>query len=413
MTSPRVYLFLNLVALAFLGYIHLWGNLDQMSSNWTGPYYSGSANLELGGKFMVCESDIYQYNKLDKDALEKKFVFSPCQESVYYNHNPVGYCYLLKISRTFFGYLGDLNAAIVLQILFYFLCSYLLFQYVNVSNTVKILLFILFFLNPFVLRFTAFNFYYFWFIIPVFLSFVYITKSKLPLYLDFLLFILVSIIFSFRPTFLIIVPTILILSYYQLGLKNALIKVAILITVLLVCFQPAAKNFYHTATVGIGAYPNHYNITLSDDDAYQLYFIKTGEKLNASYGGNYYDPKTLEVYKEITQEYFLKYIQEYPLEFFRNALLNTGLAFSSGYITSLPYYAKVLLSVLGWLLLVLLLVNKEYLIPFLILANSATIVLYYPPIPAYILGNYLLLAYGVLILLEKKFIKGYTVSLFK
>jgi hypothetical protein len=146
--------------------------------------------------------------------------------------------------------------------------------------------------------------------------------------------------------------------------------------------------------IGVGAYPNPYGIQLSDDSGYQLYEMRFGETLSASLGGNLYLPEVYKTYRVLTKEVVLKQVQERPLLYLRNAVTNFAAAFSSGYINRAPSYVNYLSALLGVLLLWLLLRRDRYIVLAIALI-SATYCLYYPPIPAYMYGNYLLLVAGI------------------
>ena len=167
-------------------------------------------------------------------------------------------------------------------------------------------------------------------------------------------------------------------------------------TVVATGYSPSQKNFWHTAYVGVGAYPNAHVEGLSDDNGYALYRQRTGEPLNASLGGNYYDEKVMARYRDVSRSEFLGIARDDPGVLVRNAALNTLQGFTIGYLAGQRYVVHVAMALAGLLFAGLLLYTGQYVLTGLVLATIATFVPYYPPIPAYMYGAYLLLVVGLI-----------------
>jgi hypothetical protein len=366
-----------------------------MSPNWIAPYYSAAANLKFNSDFLVCAKDVIQYKNLDNIEKEHKYAFSKCnvEDLSFYNHNPIGFVYVIKLANIAFPFLGSQDSLILLQYIVFLLLSFFVFKNSKIDSTFKYFYLFLIALNPFILKYVIFNFYYFWQFVPIFIILLYLLKIKINYALLMFLIFISGFVFSFRPTVLLTIIFLLYLLFVNEGKLKLLSLLVVFVMPLLFTQKSNEKNFYHTSYVGLGAYDNPWDIKLSDDDGYRLYFNKTGEKLNASFGGNYFEKETILKYKEISKIEYLSHLQEEPILLIRNAVLNTLQGFSLGYNNN--FFLIIVSSVLGFFHLLLLLLKKQWMIIFSIIASIGTIVPYYPPIPAYIFGNYLLIVFSL------------------
>lgn len=364
-----------------------------MSPNWTAPYYSAAANLKFNSDFFVCEDDIIDFKNLDNRGLEHKYIFKKCDtDLVFYNHNPIGFAYILKLSYILFPFTGSQNSLILLNFCVFLLICFFIFRNSSIDNVFKYIFFFFFAINPLILKFVIFNFYYFWQIVPVFLILLYLLNIKIPYWLFFSFMLLSGLVFSFRPTLILITLALFYFIFIKENKFNLTLSLLLFLLPLLLVIKPNKKNFFHTAYVGLGAYENPWDINLSDNDGYDLYFDKTGDVLNASFGGNYFDDIVITHYSQITKDAYLDHFFENPLLIFRNALLNTIQGFSLGYYNH--FFVIITSLTLGLSHIILLLYYRQWKIIILILATIGTIVPYYPPIPAYIFGNYLILTFS-------------------
>jgi len=158
--------------------------------------------------------------------------------------------------------------------------------------------------------------------------------------------------------------------------------------------KPTEKIIWHTVYVGIGAYPNSNVSYLSDNFGYQLYRDSTGTELNASLGGNYYDDSVIKRYSEITKNTAIGILKKDPALFIRNALSNTFQCFSIGYVKTNSPILNIISAILGLLYCILLWKSKQNFIIVSILLYAFMFFVYYPPIPAYLFGAYILLVFS-------------------
>ena len=89
---------------------------------------------------------------------------------------------------------------------------------------------------------------------------------------------------------------------------------------------------------------------------------------------------------------YIKYVTQHPGDVVRNALTNLAQSFSFGYVTKSIKFSY-LSALLGTLVALLMIWRGMYLRMALLLMGVLGFVVYFPPIPAYMFGNYLLLAW--------------------
>lgn len=403
--KPAFLLFLGISLFINLLFVSIF-RFETMSPTWTGPYYSAAANLEFGGNFMVCPNQVHEFTKLDNIKLEDKYKFEKCNSPVFYNSNPIGFAYIIWGASHLFPFFGQQQALICLQVFLFFILCLIMLKDNAIPDLFKWDFIFLFMFNPFIIRFTDFNFYYFWQIFPAFLIILYFFKHKLEWYYLFPFLFITGLVVTFRPTLILIAGILLFQIFKNEKFSKAMLAIAFFLLPFLFAFKPSDKNFFHTAYVGIGAYTNPWGIKLSDNAGYDLYEKVRGVRLDASFGGNYYKDSVIKDYSVVAKAAYISMLKEKPGLFVKNAVVNTFLGFSTGYITQLPVWLHYLLALLGLLHLVLLAYLRKWYIILLILASVGTVVLYYPPIPAYIFGNYLILAFSIYSIIHELNLRG-------
>lgn len=362
------------------------------NENWIAPYLSAAANLSIGGEFMIDEAEVISFKELPVNQYYD-YHFSKSEQLTYYNHNPIGFAYIIRLSTFIFPFLGDTYALLLLQVLVHIGLSILLLKTIN--NKIFSLLFILIYaLNPIVINIVTLNFYYYWQCIPGFILLYCIAAKHLNKYTILILTILLLAATLARPTIILLSFGILILYFRYLPKAFAAVLSTTTIALFIFINKPMEKNIWHTIYVGLGAYPNEYATTMSDNYGYNLYEAKTGIKLNASVGGNYYETETIHEYKEITKATVIKIFKENPLIFIKAAMLNCLQCFSPGYINLGIQWLNILVAAIGCIFMVLLLKAKQYYIFLGIALYAGTFCLYYPPIQIYLFGAYVLLTFG-------------------
>ena len=381
---------------------------QSMSPVWTAPYFSAAANLDFRGKFIIDLDEVNLFKELDSEQ-RRNYKFAKTEVKRDYNHNPVAFAYIIVVAKQLFPFLGDMKALVWLQILIHSLITASIF-YALGNRLAKWLFVLVYGLNPLVLYFVAFPYYYFWQVMPAFGVVVLLLVSRESHQLEtlraptaFLILVfslILGLVMVTRPT-IIGITVVFFALFYSSRIQPIHIKVAATLLFILSCvitYQPTGKNIWHTAYIGIGAYPNSHLKALSDDTGYALYYDVTGEKLNASPGGNFYNQETMEKYKNITRRRVLELLRDEPDMFLRNAILNTLLGFSPGYLVRGSPSVNILMAIIGFIFITALLLKKQFILTVSVLAGTATYSLYFPPIPAYMFGNYILLGYSTVIL---------------
>ncbi|MDY7394199.1 hypothetical protein UMM65_03020 [Aureibaculum sp. 2210JD6-5] len=362
----------------------------RMSDNWMGPYLSAAHNLEWSGDFKISVNEVNYFKDLDVES-QDSYRFSQSTGLSHYNHNPIGYAYLIRGATFLFPFVGHQMAIILLQCFVFFLINFLFLTLNSFNNKQKWLFLILFTVNPIILRFVTFNFYYFWQIIPsVLFGYLILCKKPNSAVLSIMILLLPFIILT-RPTVVFALLIALFLLYKRTSLLFLTSSTIYIVLISFWLFQPIKKNIWHTIYTGLGAYTNSYNIKLNDNTTYKLYENKTGKKLNASIGGNYYNNDIINEYTEITKSETLKIFNKSPMLFIKNAIVNTLQGFSIGYINKAGDNINYIISFTGFLLACLLLYFKKYLWFLMIGLSIGSFTLYYPPIQAYMYGAYLLM----------------------
>jgi len=373
---------------------------SSMSPVWYGPYLSGALNLELGGEFLVSVEELDQFRELDNEA-RHAFKFKRKDNLEQYQANPIGYVYLVWVSQKLFPWVSHIHALEYFQLAAHIAFSMLILVYLK-ERWSQVLFFFIYAVNPIVVYYVVYPYYYFWQVVPsllfVLLFLTYrrkLSDSKKMLLISALSVLapLAGVVLSTRPTTLAILLFSLIFLFFHESIRKILAASLILVTLAAFLFvnKPMSKNFYHTVYVGFGAYPNAYLTKPSDHEGYALFEQEYGYALDGSIGGNYYQQENIEKYRELTKNRSLEIALENPGMIVRNAALSYFQSFTIGYLTERPIWVYYLLSIAGFVFACVLLVSRQYLLFLAISAASSTFVLYYPPIPAYMYGSYLLL----------------------
>ena len=362
------------------------------NDNWTAPYFSAAANLQLGGKFLVDAEDVLLFKELPaQEQYTYKFISNG--ELIYYNHNPIGFAYIIRIATLLFPFLGDAYALVLLQVILHILLCFLIIQSFR-NRTFTIIFTILYAINPLILNIVVLNYYYFWQCIPGFIVIYLTTAHKVDLRILTSLLILLVLSVLARPTIILVS---IFSMFFVFKRTTAAYSIPVIISILIVYFfiyENNNKNIWHTVYVGIAAYQQDEVRALSDDEAYSLYLEKTGDTLNASFGQNYYNDEVIKQYTAITKDTVYKLIKDKPLMFIRNAAINTLQIYSVGYLNLGNYTLNLLSAFTGLLILMTLLASGQLNIAFGILLSAITFTLYYPPIQAYLFGAYIFSVVG-------------------
>ncbi|TDB63475.1 hypothetical protein [Arundinibacter roseus] len=369
---------------------------QRMSTNWMGPFLSAAQHLQPGERtFLIDLEDVLRFKSLDNVVQEDAYHFAQSTNTQPYIYDPIGYPYLIKAATLLFPWAGNQLAIILLQCLVHSLLCICVFTAPGLPMGFRMLFFGFYALNPLILRFVIFNHYYFWQAIPSF----WLLFGALGIRAKFgwaVLFLTLPLVLLARPTTLFICLFCL-LVLYRFGPKaRALGYTIFFITTVTFLYVPNQKNPWHTMYVGIGGYSNPTGIKLSDESGYALFEENTGKLLNASTGGNYFEPKVQNTYHMLTRQAYLSAWKQHPFLLIKNSVVYFFGAFSLGYINKAPDWLNYFLAATGFLYFVFLLYKRKY---WLLAASTITVIgfaPYYPPIQAYMYGNYLLLIWALI-----------------
>jgi hypothetical protein len=311
---------------------------------------------------------------------------------------------VIAVAKQLFPWLSDVRALVAFQILLHVLLCLLILALLT-GPLRKLLFFMLYAINPLVIYFVTFPFYYFYQAVPSFaLIFLLLARGhwkgpmKAGLHAAYLaLCISLSVVLLIRSTTVAAIAAFFVLAFLWLPARRIyFVGLAAFVLIAVTGYSPSQKNFWHTAYIGIGAYPNEHMQGLSDNNGYALFERQTGVPLDASLGGNYYDGTVMSRYREISRVEFLAILRSDWPALMRNAVMNTLQGFTVGYLVGRPFVMHLAMTAAGLMVLVLLALSRQYVLAALIIVSNATFTLYYPPIPAYMYGAYALLAMGVL-----------------
>ena len=399
--KENLFLLLSALLMAVALYVSFYQWREQrMSTNWMAPFLSAAQYLDPSQRaFLMDVDDIEKFKSLDDTALEDTYLFSSAGTPQPYTYYPIGYAYLIKAATLLFPFVGHQVAAILFQSLFHVLLCLGLLSHRALSFRVRMLFLVLYALNPIVLRVVTLNFYYFWQVIPSFglLYLLLNIKSKIGWALTLLSLPLALLA---RSTTIFISAGFLGYLFWIRSRVGAIIYTLFLVGIVSWLYVPNDKNPWHTLYAGVGGYTNPDKIALSDESSYALYQKHTGVPLNPSIGGNFYDPAVQETYTAITQQEYLAVLKEHPVLLAKNAAAYFFAAFSVGYVNKAPDWLNYLIAVSGFIFFVLLGYHKKYLLLAAMMLGIGGFVLYYPPIPAYMYGNYVLLVWGLIEIIE-------------
>jgi hypothetical protein len=382
---------LLLAACAMIACALLFWNSRSQSSSWIYPFFSGAANLGLDLSWRVDISGFADFARIPYGQ-QMEFRFAAATEPsnlAPYSVLDRGYVYIVWVAQSVLFWLPQIKAVIWFQILFHVASSLWVMSRID-SRRQQIIFLLAYALNPIVLHFVTFAYLYYWQVIPSLAWCCYeVRTDKASMRSLYLLALALAAAFLIRQSTLPV--SLLILGLAAWRHRRRAGWVAILGFLVFVVFAKNPSQPWHTAYVGLGAYPNGAGIELSDESGYKLFKETIGIRIDTTPpNGNYYDETVRGQYYAVLKEQLAAYAKDHPVHLVRNAALNTLQAFSVGYPVGHLTLAYVS-AVMGLTVLVVLAFRQMYVTIALILAGVAGFVLYYPPIPAYMFGNYLLL----------------------
>jgi hypothetical protein len=383
---------LLLATVAMVAGALLFWNQGSQTAAWVYPYFSGAANLGPDLAWRIDAAGYPAFSALSY-AEQLSHVFVPAQEAdlTPYSILDRGYVFIVWVAQTLLFWLPSIKAVLWFQVVFH-IASVLWVLHLLPTGRQRLVFFLAYGVNPLVLHFVTFAYHYYWQVVPALLWLAYEARGGVRLERKIYGMALVMMaIFLVRQSTLLL--SLLMLGYWiwkERTLHAWLALFAVLVFVLLVK-NPSQP--WHTAYVGLGAYSNADGIELSDESGYSRYKALSGIQINTiPPAGNYYDAETRSAYYDALRTELTRYAAQHPGELVRNALLNSAQSFSMGYIVKSRKLSYLSAGV-GALVLLIMVWRGMYLRTAVLFAGVIGFVLYFPPIPAYMFGNYLLLAW--------------------
>ncbi len=365
------------------------------SADCTSAYLSGGANLTLNSGWRINSNEITNFVKLsNKDKLKYRFHKSEITKP--YIFNAIGFVYIDYLARNIFFWQGDLEAIKSFQILIHIILSlYILTLFSKIYQ--KVLFLALYVFNPIILYFVNFPYYYFWQVVVTAIFLIYLLKNKRIRYWIFLLSIIFAFIFIIRPSTLFISIFILVvIGYKEKSILNTILAIFLMLGTGFLLKGETHNRPWHTMYIGVGAYPNSYGIELVDNYGYKKFEKETG---TVTLGGCKRNDNYIKYLDFIKDKYF-EIIKKSPSLIIKNAILNIlesyGLGYKANYL-----YINYFSAFIGFILIVLLLYFKEYILFLAIGIASISFTPYYPPLGAYMYGSYILIIYAWIVLVGK------------
>ena len=384
-----------------------------MSPAWSVPYFSGAANLETGRgwRFLPSEADSIKQAR-GMDIYTYRFKKGDDQNLRTYRYNSSGYVYFIYLSQKIFPFVNEAGSVVILQLLLHAVCCLMLFRKLQMQLPKFIFLFG-YACNPLILYVVTFPFYYFvqaissflvlffytskrpawWLVIPLFLVgcfFLHCRKTVFPLEL------LICGLFLFRRQYLNASVCLALLLFFPVFLKKAGF------------ISDHNTGPWHTVFIGVGAYPNPYPFLreLSDNSGVNLYKKEKDPTISTALEGRYvYSIAIQEAYLSFVREKYISILKERPLLLLRNAVLNFFQGYSAGHVSNFSFLLNLLISATGVVVFLFLLLRKEYFYLTAIGLSHMSFSPFFPPIPVYMFGTYLLLVFSLSkVITEKKVI---------
>jgi len=369
---------------------------QMQSADCTSGYLSGGANWHMGYGWRVNRVEMENFSKLSVEERENyRFKESSEKNLDSYPFNAIGFVYIDYIARNIFFWQGDIEAVKSFQRLVHILLSiYILLILPKVYQ--KFLFFFLYAINPIVLYFVNFPYYYFWQVLGTSLFLIYIIRGKKIGKWIFLFSLVFAFLFITRPSTLFIsLFTLLYIGYREKTVLNSVIAILIMLGVGFALKGETKNKPWHTMYIGVGAYPNEYNITLEDSFGYKKFKEETGKE---TLGGCKQNDTYFEYLDFIKEKYFDIVKKSYPL-LIRNAFLNILESYGFGYKANYLYF-NYFSAFVGAILIILLLYFKHYFLFLAIGISSISFTPYYPPLGAYMFGSYILIAYAWIVVID-------------
>jgi len=373
-------------------------NQGWQGPNWTFPYFSGAANFERLFDWKISPSDFEQAKKLSAGDY-RLYKHKRTDDLITNTVNNYGYVLVALASKIIFPFLGDVQGVVWFQMLVHVMASLFLLLFIFQTPLQRYGFLLLYVANPMIIYFTTFPFYYFWLFIPSFAFIILVMKPNWRGWCVFVAapFLLLSLLI--RPTTIFLCVFFFIVAFFFacsiLEKAGCILAGSLFVAGVVFIASFSTGSPWHTIYVGIGAYKNDFGvIDLSDSRGYEYFFESSGVKISTdAINGNWNDPEIRSSYMHVLRARYFEIVKENPWPLIRNAIMNMLQVFSVGYIVDRPFLTLAC-TALGFMVLVFLIFTRQYIWVLAVLASAVGFAWYFPPIPAYNMAAYPLLATG-------------------
>lgn len=387
--KPRV---MVLAAVAMVAGALVFWNKGSQTSAWIYPYFSGAANLGLDFAWNIDATAYPGFAQLPyAGQLEYAFVRGQVGDLTPYSILDRGYVFIVWIAQALFFWLPSIKAVLWFQVAFH-VASVLWVLSLLSTTRQRWIFFLAYGVNPLVLHFVTFAYHYYWQVVPALLWLAYEARGgvRLERRIYWMVAAMMAVFLVRQSTLLL---SLFMLGYWMCKERTVHAWIALLAMLVFVLLVKNPSQPWHTAYIGLGAYPNAGGIELSDESGYSRYKELTGTQINTiPPAGNYYDETVRSAYYDTLRKELIGYAAQHPWDLVRNALINSVQSFSLGYVTK-SRMLSYLSAGIGALVVLVMAWYGMYLRMAVLLAGVLGFVLYFPPIPAYMFGNYMLLAW--------------------
>ena len=373
-------------------------NQGSQTAGCTAPYLSGAANWHPFEEWKVDPGCVREMGQLPR-AERTAHVFQPARDPatlVEFKSMDPGWMWSLWFSKAIFPFLGDLAGAVALSLILHLLLGSTVFFLIR-DPAQRGLFVLLYLANPLVVHVVTFPYYYAWQAhasCAVLLLFLIPRERLLKV---------APVIWSFLALCVAVRPSVSLLVlgaagwfvWHHRARWIAWAQVGLLLAAIF-SLPKVNKPFWHTAYVGLGAYPNSHGLYLSDDMGREFSRQKLGVAWSADVGGEFHDPEFRARYDAALREECMRIVREDPWLPLRNALLNTAVLFAWVYAPGAPFALHLACAVLGVAIGILLVRRRQWGALVGTVLSSGAVAMFYPPIAAYVVGSYVFLALGLI-----------------
>jgi len=246
------------------------------------PYFSGSANFELGRGWVYTEEDIARFVELPSREARENYRFQPSDDVKPYDFAAQGYVYVSLAARNLFFWMGDVKAVETLQVLVHI--AIVLFVMSRLRRRLSKLLFLVIYgLNPLMYWVATLPIYYFWQAVPGAIVAAYLLDRRMQVgWYVLAVAVLLGFIYAVRPTVLFLCGFFFLLVLLRESWRPAAAGAVAFAVFGILVFggNDHRTDPWHTAYVGLASYPNPYVQEWHDRAAHRLWEEKRGEKLD-------------------------------------------------------------------------------------------------------------------------------------